>query len=833
MLGMPGYTTWAYDEDNTAVFMGSVEQTFEIVDANNLKLSSITTPTNYPEVVISQTAYNFKKQFAKDNKFTDEDIISVLSDLKVSLNGKELVEGTDYDISVTSIEAIADEGYKFNVEIEGKDPYTSTLETSFVVEGFQAVFLDNSGNISWPTAQWLNNPSSINIFRLGATSPLSSYSLTYTVDNWLDKDLLATDDSGAPKVSATKVSDSTNTWSCTSRVLYTQNTNFRSPSTLYPSNYYIEIEGMPNSYAYYVYSGDGLKCVKSYIDSSTPIAPKFSNSALAQVLDTDGSEYLTATKITSDDSVLSNMSSETGSVKVVEFNFSVSDELTTKMNSLVEQGFISSYDGTNTTLYAPGKVYYADMIAYDLSADGSSYSASNELANNFKSNYVDADSLAEGATVSDLPHGAEISMPSVVVKGTSTADVIASMSVMTTGFAEGSNFDVLKDTYAKQDTDYKIEFYRVGDNGDEELVTELSEEGTYKVKVSGLNSIKDITVQTDFDIMLGMPGYTTWAYDEDNTAVFMGSVEQTFTVAAHSAVSEWTNDPTSHWNTCSFPDCNDESHIYNKADHAYGDWNVTKEPDCTNTGSKIHACTVCGYEQTEEIAALGHDFSDWKFSWTGNESCTASRTCTRCDITEEVEAESITAVVTKKPTTSEKGETTYTATFPAEFNLEAQQNTVADIDPTTYQTTYRLYNKITGEHLFTADYNEYIVLPTLGGDWVQEGQRWKMPTKDDSTATPVYRLYNTVSGDHLYTTDDNEISTLTGDGYDWIVDCGGEPIFYSADKATGVPIYRLFTPSLAVGSHHFTEDANEYNTLPTVGDWQQEGVKLYALELFN
>ena len=40
--------------------------------------------------------------------------------------------------------------------------------------------------------------------------------------------------------------------------------------------------------------------------------------------------------------------------------------------------------------------------------------------------------------------------------------------------------------------------------------------------------------------------------------------------------------------------------------HSFGDWNVTKEATCTETGSKTRSCIKCGATETEEIKAKGH-----------------------------------------------------------------------------------------------------------------------------------------------------------------------------------------------------------------------------------
>ena len=58
---------------------------------------------------------------------------------------------------------------------------------------------------------------------------------------------------------------------------------------------------------------------------------------------------------------------------------------------------------------------------------------------------------------------------------------------------------------------------------------------------------------------------------------------------------------------------------------------------------------------------------------------------------------------------------------------------------------YRLYNDTNGEHLYTSDMNEDIVLYQNG--WGNEGTPWLAP----ADGTPVYRLYNSGLNNHLYT----------------------------------------------------------------------------------
>ena len=58
---------------------------------------------------------------------------------------------------------------------------------------------------------------------------------------------------------------------------------------------------------------------------------------------------------------------------------------------------------------------------------------------------------------------------------------------------------------------------------------------------------------------------------------------------------------------------------------------------------------------------------------------------------------------------------------------------------------YRVYNRWSGEHLFTADAGEYASLGSIG--WKQGGVAWKSP----ASGNPVWRLYNPYSGNHFYT----------------------------------------------------------------------------------
>ncbi len=133
---------------------------------------------------------------------------------------------------------------------------------------------------------------------------------------------------------------------------------------------------------------------------------------------------------------------------------------------------------------------------------------------------------------------------------------------------------------------------------------------------------------------------------------------------------------------------------------------------------------------------------------------------------------------------------------------------------------YRLYNKKSGEHLWTAGKNEYNVLAKQYG-WTQEGVAWYAP----ESGKGVFRLYNPKTGDHHYTSDTNEAKVLTT-RHGWRYDNNAKPLFFSGGKT---PVYRLYNKNLKRGSHHLTKSKNEYNTLKKYG-WTQEGIAMKCVK---
>mgnify|MGYP004517933943 CR=1 FL=1 len=76
------------------------------------------------------------------------------------------------------------------------------------------------------------------------------------------------------------------------------------------------------------------------------------------------------------------------------------------------------------------------------------------------------------------------------------------------------------------------------------------------------------------------------------------------------------------------------------AGHAFGDWQQITSPNCIDQGRRKRVCQVCGYEETADVAAYGHD---WETDYTVDQeaACTTdgSRSihCKNCDATKDSE----------------------------------------------------------------------------------------------------------------------------------------------------------------------------------------------------
>ena len=117
-----------------------------------------------------------------------------------------------------------------------------------------------------------------------------------------------------------------------------------------------------------------------------------------------------------------------------------------------------------------------------------------------------------------------------------------------------------------------------------------------------------------------------------------------------------------------------------------------KAPTCTGAGNEAYwTCGSCGKYFSDasgntEVAKdswmlgpIGHDWMDAVYTWSDDGStCTATRTCKHDSTHTETSKATVTAAQTKAPTCTQMGETTYKATFEADWAM-TQTKVIADI----------------------------------------------------------------------------------------------------------------------------------------------------------
>ena len=105
--------------------------------------------------------------------------------------------------------------------------------------------------------------------------------------------------------------------------------------------------------------------------------------------------------------------------------------------------------------------------------------------------------------------------------------------------------------------------------------------------------------------------------------------------------------------------------------HTWDDGKVTKEPTCTVKGVKTFTCTICNKTKTVSIVATGHQHTEIrkkKEATCGEDGYTGDTYCTDCGkrlaygqtITKTKNHTWDNGIVTKEPTCTEKGVTTFT-----------------------------------------------------------------------------------------------------------------------------------------------------------------------------
>ena len=132
---------------------------------------------------------------------------------------------------------------------------------------------------------------------------------------------------------------------------------------------------------------------------------------------------------------------------------------------------------------------------------------------------------------------------------------------------------------------------------------------------------------------------------------------------------------------------------------------------------------------------------------------------------------------------------------------------------------YRLFNRKTGEHFYTASSSERQTYLNAGY-WNAEGIAWYAPKK---SSEPIYRLSNPNNGnEHHYTKSKVEKDWLVGLG--WHYDC----VAWYSDTNKSVPIYRHYHPIQRTGNHHYTTSKGESDHIVKYEGWNYEGISFYV-----
>ena len=133
----------------------------------------------------------------------------------------------------------------------------------------------------------------------------------------------------------------------------------------------------------------------------------------------------------------------------------------------------------------------------------------------------------------------------------------------------------------------------------------------------------------------------------------------------HTFSEEWSKDETYHWHAAT---CEHTEEYSDKAEHTWDEGKITNPGSCTEPGTMLFTCTVCGATKTESVPELGHSWDEGEV--TTQPTCTTAGvktfTCSACKTTrtEEIPAAHKwnEGEVTTEPAFMKNGEITYTCT---------------------------------------------------------------------------------------------------------------------------------------------------------------------------
>ena len=144
--------------------------------------------------------------------------------------------------------------------------------------------------------------------------------------------------------------------------------------------------------------------------------------------------------------------------------------------------------------------------------------------------------------------------------------------------------------------------------------------------------------------------------------------------------------------------------------HDVSEWTVTVEPTCTEAGERSGICTRCGETVPEPVAALGHDVAEWEVTKeaTCTEAGSRTGTCARCGETVPEEIPALGHdfgewVVVKEATETEEGSRERVCSVCGEketevipvLTTEAEEGTTSTANPEIPQTSGTVVGGIT------------------------------------------------------------------------------------------------------------------------------------------
>ncbi len=131
------------------------------------------------------------------------------------------------------------------------------------------------------------------------------------------------------------------------------------------------------------------------------------------------------------------------------------------------------------------------------------------------------------------------------------------------------------------------------------------------------------------------------------------------------------------------------------------------------------------------------------------------------------------------------------------------------------KNVFRLYNKLTGEYLYSSDIEECSSLPETG-EWMTEGIVWSYT---DGVGTPVYRLFKENMG-HRYTEFFDECISMKEDGWKY------EGVCWCIDSSNGESFYTMINPysESEKDKYVYTSSSAEVDLLVRLGWTKVSGV---------